>query len=84
MILDRYVASNAAYGAARMHEGGDGEFVGWIENLEFDRLGCRAGLQLYLDVPSRGEQRARAREAEDVSRHAGRVREGQWPAGEDR
>ncbi|NKS62655.1 dTMP kinase [Rhodococcus hoagii] len=70
VILDRYVASNAAYGAARMHERGDGEFVGWIENLEFDRLGLpRPDLQLYLDVPvALAEQRARAREAEDVSR----------------
>ena len=70
VLLDRYVASNAAYGAARMHAGGDGEFVGWIENLEFDRLGLpRPDLQLYLDVPvALAEQRARAREAEDVSR----------------
>ncbi|WP_031937384.1 dTMP kinase [Prescottella defluvii] len=70
VILDRYVASNAAYGAARLHQHGDGEFVTWIEELEFDRLGLpRPDLQMYLDVPvALAEERARARGAADASR----------------
>ncbi|MDI9952571.1 MULTISPECIES: dTMP kinase [Rhodococcus] len=70
VILDRYVASNAAYGAARLHQGADGEFVGWVQNLEFERLGLpRPDLQLYLDVPvALAAQRARGRESADASR----------------
>ena len=30
VILDRYVASNAAYSAARLHQGADGEVVEWV------------------------------------------------------
>ncbi|MDH6281940.1 dTMP kinase [Prescottella agglutinans] len=70
VILDRYVASNAAYGAARLHQHGDGEFAAWIEDLEFGRLGLpRPDLQMYLDVPvALAEERARRREAEDSAR----------------
>ncbi|PQP26432.1 dTMP kinase [Rhodococcus opacus] len=70
VILDRYVASNAAYGAARLHQGADGEFVGWVQNLELERLGLpRPDLQLYLDVPvALAAQRARGRESADASR----------------
>ncbi|MDF3309409.1 dTMP kinase [Rhodococcus sp. T2V] len=70
VILDRYVASNAAYGAARLHQAADGEFVGWVEDLEFERLGLpRPDLQLYLDVPvALAAQRARGRESADASR----------------
>src|SRR4029079_7506613 len=38
VILDRYVASNAAYSAARLHQGVDGEVVEWVRALEYDRL----------------------------------------------
>ncbi|QCQ91997.1 dTMP kinase [Rhodococcus sp. SGAir0479] len=70
VILDRYVASNAAYGAARLHQHVDGEFVAWIADLEFGRLGLpRPDVQLYLDVPvALAEERARRREAQDSSR----------------
>ena len=36
VILDRYVASNAAYSAARLHQGADGEVVAWVRELEYD------------------------------------------------
>ncbi|RVW05255.1 dTMP kinase [Rhodococcus xishaensis] len=70
VILDRYVASNAAYGAARLHQHGDGEFVAWIEDLEFGRLGLpRPDLQMHLDVPvALAGERARRREAGDSVR----------------
>lgn len=74
VLADRYVASNAAYGAARMHEDGDGEFVAWVRELEVDRFALpRPDLQLLLAVPaelaaSRAEHRentehGRARDA---------------------
>ncbi|KEI43227.1 dTMP kinase [Saccharopolyspora rectivirgula] len=52
VLLDRYVASNAAYGAARLHQGADGEFVEWVRQLEVERFGLpRPDLQILLDVP---------------------------------
>lgn len=53
VILDRYVASNAAYSAARLHQGADGEVVEWVRNLEFERLRLpRPDWQILLDVPT--------------------------------
>ena len=74
MILDRYVASNAAYSAARLHQGADGDVVAWVRELEYERLQLPApDWQVLLDVPAelaaeRAEHRAnteadRARDA---------------------
>ena len=52
VLVDRYVASNAAYGAARLHEGAAGEFVGWVRALEVERFGIPVpDHQLHLAVP---------------------------------
>lgn len=74
VILDRYVASNAAYSAARLHQPADGDVVEWVRQLEYDRLKLpKADWQVLLDVPTelaaeRAEHRAntetdRARDA---------------------
>lgn len=70
VLLDRYVASNAAYSAARVHQDADGEIVEWVRNLEFDRAVLPLPTaQILLDVPVEvAERRAREREAEDSSR----------------
>jgi dTMP kinase len=39
VLLDRYVASNAAYGAARLRQDAHGDFVRWVRELEIDRFG---------------------------------------------
>ena len=53
VLLDRYVASNAAYGAARLHEDAGGRFVGWVRALEVDRFGVPVpDAQLLLRVPA--------------------------------
>ncbi|MGH4015795.1 MAG: dTMP kinase [Pseudonocardiaceae bacterium] len=53
VLLDRYVASNAAYGAARLHEDAGGPFVDWVRALEVDRFGVPApDAQLLLRVPA--------------------------------
>ena len=39
VLLDRYVASNAAYGAARLRQDARGEFVRWVREIEIDRFG---------------------------------------------
>jgi dTMP kinase len=52
LLVDRYVASNAAYGAARLREDASGEFVKWVAALETERLGVPVpDLQLLLRVP---------------------------------
>jgi dTMP kinase len=74
VILDRYVASNAAYSAARLHQGADGEVVAWVRELEYDRLHLPApDWQVLLDVPAElAAERAvnRANEEADRARDA--------------
>ena len=53
VILDRYVASNAAYSAARLHQNADGDVVEWVRTLEYERLRLpRPDWQVLLDVPT--------------------------------
>lgn len=67
LILDRYVASNAAYSAARL---GDDAVMDWVFDLEFGRLGLpKPDLQIYLATEvGVAAQRASSREAQDASR----------------
>lgn len=52
VLVDRYVASNAAFGAARLHQDARGEFVRWVHQLEIERLGLPVpDAQLLLAVP---------------------------------
>lgn len=64
VLVDRYVASNAAYGAARLHESASDGFVSWVEMLEINRFGIPAPHhQLYLATPREvAEQRVQTRE----------------------
>jgi dTMP kinase len=65
LLVDRYVASNSAYGAARLGQAADGAFVRWVRELEIDRFGLPVPhTQLLLRVPvgvaaARAEQRER-------------------------
>ncbi|GAC1637904.1 MAG: dTMP kinase [Mycobacterium sp.] len=65
VILDRYVASNAAYSAARLHQGAGGDVVEWVRTLEYERLRLPGpDWQVLLHVPTelaaeRAEHRAR-------------------------
>lgn len=70
VLLDRYVASNAAYGAARLYESVDGSFVKWVAELEFGRFGLPyPAKQVYLGVPVEvARERAAHREGIDVGR----------------
>lgn len=52
VLLDRYVASNAAFGAARLHQDARGEFVDWVRMIEIERFGLPVPhAQLLLRVP---------------------------------
>lgn len=70
VLLDRYVASNAAYGAARLHENADGPFVEWVRALEVDRFGVPVpNAHLLLRVPTIvAAARADGRAAADQAR----------------
>lgn len=70
VILDRYVASNAAYSAARSGQSADGEIVDWVGELEFERFAMPVpALQVLLDVPTEvAAERARKRGELDASR----------------
>ncbi|MQA61583.1 MAG: dTMP kinase [Actinophytocola sp.] len=70
VLTDRYVASNAAYGAARLRQGADGEFVEWVRALEIDRFGVPVpDAHILLRVPSEvAAERAQRREAGNADR----------------
>ena len=67
IILDRYVASNAAYSAARAQ---DPSLCDWVADLEFGELGLPVpDLQVLLDTPvDLAASRAESREMADRSR----------------
>ncbi|AKK10524.1 dTMP kinase [Corynebacterium uterequi] len=67
LVLDRYVASNAAYTWART---GDQAAADWVAELEFSRLGLpEPDLQILLATdPVEARRRARGREQADATR----------------
>ncbi|WIX82053.1 dTMP kinase [Amycolatopsis carbonis] len=70
VLLDRYVASNAAYAAARLSENADGDVVRWVWGLEVDRFALpRPDAHLLLRVsPEVAAERAVRRAAADSAR----------------
>ena len=70
VILDRYVASNAAYSAARLRQQADGEVVGWVHEIEYRRLHLPVpDWQVLLGISAElADQRARHRARHDPSR----------------
>lgn len=68
LLLDRYVASNAAYGAARLRQDASGEFVDWVRAIEIERFGLPAPhAQLLLRVSATlAAERAAHREHTDA------------------
>ncbi|MDO5077247.1 dTMP kinase [Corynebacterium sp.] len=67
LLLDRYVASNAAYSAARLN---DDAVVEWVSELEFGTLGLPVpDLQVLLDTPVvLAAERAESRAQQDSTR----------------
>ena len=67
IVLDRYVASNAAYSAARLR---DDSLFQWVYDLEFGTLGLpQADLQVYVDTAVEvASARAQSRAATDSTR----------------
>lgn len=70
VLLDRYVASNAAYSAARLHEDCSGKAVAWVQRIEYQRLRLPSPdwqLLLAISVELAGK-RARYRARTDPDR----------------
>ncbi|MDN6258873.1 MAG: dTMP kinase [Corynebacterium sp.] len=76
VLLDRYVASNAAYSAARLGGGEadvvDSEVVAWVDELEFDGLGAPVpDVQILVDGPDEvASGRVAGRAEQDADRAA--------------
>lgn len=70
VLVDRYVASNAAYSAARLGQDAAGDVVEWLRALEVDRFGVPVpDHQLLLAVPGEvAASRARGREEAELDR----------------
>jgi dTMP kinase len=71
VLLDRYISSNAAYGAARLGAPAiPNDFPAWVRALEVDRFEVPVpDLQILLDVPpALAQARALRRAAEAVDR----------------
>ncbi|WP_425604854.1 dTMP kinase [Actinomycetospora termitidis] len=69
VLVDRYVASNAAYGSARLHQS-VGPFAAWVHATEIERFGVPApDAQVLVRVPPElAAQRVRDRAAADPDR----------------
>lgn len=80
VLVDRYIASNAAFGAARLRQDARGEFVRWVHDIELDRFQLpRPHAHLLLRVsPTVAAQRSARRAETDTAR--GRDR---WEADHD-
>ncbi|WP_216896368.1 dTMP kinase [Nocardia alni] len=70
VLLDRYVASNVAYNAARTDQSTDGEMAAWVAELEFGRFDLPVpDAHVLLAVPAElAAERARRRGELDDTR----------------
>lgn len=70
LLVDRYIASNAAYGAARLYQDAEGQFVAWLRALEIERFALPVpDAHLLLRVPVQvAASRAVRREHGDAER----------------
>ena len=66
VLSDRYTTSNAVHQASKEPEDKQADFLAWLYDLEYDKLGLpRPDLTIYLDVPTDfTEQMMRRREAD--------------------
>ena len=66
VLSDRYTTSNAVHQASKEPEEKQGEFLKWLYDFEYDKLGLpRPDLTIYLDVPTDfTEKLLRGREAD--------------------
>jgi dTMP kinase len=53
VLSDRYTTSNAVHQASKVPANAQGDFLKWLYDFEYDKLGLpRPDLTIYLDVPT--------------------------------
>ena len=71
IVSDRYTTSNAVHQASKETGEKQQEFLKWLYEFEYDRLGLpRPDLVIYLDVPTDFTERMMRRREADTNTHA--------------
>ncbi len=71
IVSDRYTTSNAVHQASKEPEQMQGEFLKWLYDLEYDKLGLpKPDVVIYLDVPTDFTERMMRRREADTNTHA--------------
>ena len=71
VVSDRYTTSNAVHQASKEPEEKRGEYLRWLYEFEYDRLGLpRPDLVIYLDVPTDFTEKMMRRREADTNTHA--------------
>ncbi len=57
-VFDRYTTSNAVYMLSKLEEGEKDEFLSWLEDFEFSKMGLpKPHKVIYLDMPTEISQK---------------------------
>ena len=71
IVSDRYTTSNAVHQASKEPEEKQAEFLKWLYDFEYDKLGLPApDLVIYLDVPTDFTEAMMRRREADTNTHA--------------
>ena len=71
ILSDRYTTSNAVHQASKEPEDRQGDFLKWLYDFEYDKLGLPApDLVIYLDVPTDFTEAMMRKRESDTNTHA--------------
>lgn len=71
IVSDRYTTSNAVHQASKEPQARQGEFLKWLYDLEYNRMGLpKPDLVVYLDVPTDFTEKMMRRREQDTNTHA--------------
>ena len=71
IVSDRYTTSNAVHQTSKEPEEKQPEFLKWLYELEYDKMGLpRPDLVVYLDVPTDFTEKMMRRREADTNTHA--------------
>jgi len=71
IVSDRYTTSNAVHQASKVHPSEQNDFLKWLYDFEYDKLGLPApDLVIYLDVPIDFTEKMMRKREHDTNTHA--------------
>ena len=71
IVSDRYTTSNAVHQTSKEPEEKQGEFLKWLYEFEYDKLGLpRPDLVIYLDVPTSFTEKLMRHREQETNTHA--------------